>query len=85
MSPSHARWWNKTKAGGLLRFVIVRGVLLWAGGTFALVTVMMLFTDSWEPFVAHNLERPFYYGRRARVRWNYLGPICLVLDGLALP
>jgi hypothetical protein len=58
MSPSHARWWNRIRAGGLLRFVIVRGVLLWATGTFALVTVVMFFTDSWERFIAHNLRQP---------------------------
>jgi len=58
MSPSHARWWNRIRAGGLLRFVILRGVLLWAGGTFALVTVMMFFTDSRERFIAHNLGQP---------------------------
>jgi hypothetical protein len=58
MSPSNARWWKRIKAGGLLRFVIVRGVLLWAGCTFALVTLAMSFTDSWERFVAHNLGQP---------------------------
>ena len=59
MSPSHARWWKRIKSGGLSRFVIMRGVLLVAGGTLALVTVTMFFTDSWERFVAHNLGQPF--------------------------
>jgi len=59
MSPKHAQWWKRTKARGLWHFVIVRGIVLWACGTFGTVALLMSFTDSWERFLTHNLSQPF--------------------------
>jgi hypothetical protein len=46
------------KARGLLHFVVLRGVLYWACGSFALLCVFMFFTGDWQRFVAHNTSQP---------------------------
>ena len=60
MSPKRARWWKKIRARGLIRFVVVRGILLWACGTFALATLLMFLTDGGRRFLTHNANQPFF-------------------------
>ena len=59
MSPNRARWWRRVRSSGLLRFVVVRGILFWACGTFVLATLVMFLIGDGQRFIAHNVSRPF--------------------------
>jgi len=58
MSPKRARWWRTIRTRGLLRFIVLRGILLWACGTFALATLLMFVIGDGQRFVAHNVNQP---------------------------
>jgi hypothetical protein len=58
MSPRRIVRWKKTRDRGLVHFIVVHGVLLWACGSFALLTLFMFFTELWPRFLAHNVGQP---------------------------
>jgi len=65
MNPGQASRWEKTRARGKLRFMLLNGVLMWGG-------FMILFLNGLHSFVLHDPSERAYFVT-SLVVWPFAG------------
>jgi hypothetical protein len=61
MKLHHAKRWEKTRARGLIRFLVIQGCLLWAGLSVVTWAFLMWLFGNWQPVFEHNAAHPFRF------------------------